>query len=142
MKAKTRIRIIFTTLISLALGFPLLFLTATDKTTHYEPEDIAVSFMEHLACARFAEARQLATPESEETLHMLETLVGNQATELQHTPMRFTVADAEMNSSQDTLLIEGKLFFAHQHKLLRKSSLVLVNREGRWLVDYRDNSIF
>ena len=90
MKAKTRVRIIFLTLTALAVGFPLLFLTAPPVPHPLGPEVIAVSF----------------------------------------------------DATQDSLFIEGKLFFSNKHRIIRHINLVLVNREGRWLVDCHDNNIF
>ena len=54
----------------------------------------------------------------------------------------FNISYSEMNTSQDTLFVQGKLFFSHKHKLIRKINLTLVNRRGSWLVDCRDNTIF
>lgn len=142
MKAKTRVRIIFLFLTALATGFPLLFLTAPPVPLHLGPEGVAVAFVENLTNANFDEARKLATPESAETIHLFETLVGSQSDELKSRPTHFNVSRSEMNLTQDSLFIEGKLFFSNKHKLIRKIDLVLVNREGRWLVDCRDNNIF
>ena len=77
-----------------------------------------------------------------ETLYLFETLVGNQSDELKNTPTHFNISYSEMNTSQDTLFVQGKLFFSHKHKLIRKINLTLVNRRGSWLVDCRDNTIF
>ncbi|WP_346696344.1 hypothetical protein [Barnesiella viscericola] len=142
MKAKTRVRIIFLFLTALAIGFPLLFLTAPPVPRHLGPEGVAVAFVENLTNANFEAARKLVTPESAETMHLFETLVGSQSDELKSSPTHFNVSRSEMNLAQDTLFIEGKLFFSNKHKLIRKIKLVLVNREGRWLVDCRDNNIF
>ena len=142
MKAKTRVRIIFLFLTALAIGFPLLFLTAPPVPRHLGPEGIAVAFVENLTNANFEAARKLVTPESAETIHLFETLVGSQSDELKSRHTHFNVSRSEMNLAQDTLFIEGKLFFSNKHKLIRKINLVLVNREGRWLVDCRDNNIF
>lgn len=142
MKAKTRVRIIFLFLTALAIGFPLLFLTAPPVPRHLGPEGVAVAFVENLTNANFEAARKLVTPESAETMHLFETLVGNQSDELKSSPTHFNVSRSEMNLAQDTLFIEGKLFFSNKHKLIRKIKLVLVNREGRWLVDCHDNNIF
>ncbi|OUO99481.1 hypothetical protein B5F38_01270 [Barnesiella sp. An22] len=142
MKAKTRVRIIFLTLTALAVGFPLLFLTAPPVPHPVGPEVIAISFVENLTNANFDEARKLVTPESVETVHLFETLVGSQSDELKSEPTHFTVSRSEMNATQDTLFIDGKLFFSNKHKIIRRISLVLVYREGRWLVDCHDNNIF
>ncbi len=142
MKAKTRVRIIFLSLTTLAMGLPLLFLTAPPIPRHLGPEAIAVSFVENLTNANFEEARLLVTPESMETVHLFETLIGSQCNELKSKPTHFNVSDSKMNSTQDSLFIEGKLFFSDKHKLIRRINLVLVNREGRWLVDCHDNTIF
>lgn len=142
MKAKTRVRIIFLTLTTLSIGLPLLFLTAPPVPRHLGPEAIAVSFVESLTNANFEEARRLVTPESVETVHLFETLVGSQSDELRSKPTHFNVSRSEMNPTQDTLFVEGKLFFSDKHKLIRRINIVLVNREGRWLVDCRDNTIF
>ena len=142
MKAKTRVRIIFLFLTALAIGFPLLFLTAPPVPRHLGPEGVAVAFVENLTNANFEAARKLVTPESAETMHLFETLVGSQSDELKSSPTHFNVSRSEMNLAQDTLFIEGKLFFSNKHKLIRKINLVLVNREGRWLVDCHDNNIF
>ncbi len=101
-----------------------------------------MAFVENLTNANFEAARKLVTPESAETMHLFETLVGSQSEELKSRPTHFNVSRSEMNLAQDTLFIEGKLFFSNKHKLIRKINLVLVNREGRWLVDCRDNNIF
>ena len=142
MKAKTRVRIIFLTLTALAVGFPLLFLTAPPVPHPLGPEVIAVSFVENLTNANFDEARKLVTPESVETVHLFETLVGSQSDELKSEPTHFTVSNSQMNATQDSLFIEGKLFFSNKHRIIRRINLVLVNREGRWLVDCHDNNIF
>uniref|UniRef100_UPI003967C5C0 hypothetical protein n=1 Tax=Barnesiella intestinihominis TaxID=487174 RepID=UPI003967C5C0 len=89
-----------------------------------------------------ATSKKLSTPESAETLYLFETLVGNQSDELKNTPTHFNISYSEMNTSQDTLFVQGKLFFSHKHKLIRKINLTLVNRRGNWLVDCRDNTIF
>ena len=106
----------------------------TDCTTY--------RYDENKANANFEAARKLVTPESAETIHLFETLVGSQSDELKSRPTHFNVSRSEMNLAQDTLFIEGKLFFSNKHKLIRKIKLVLVNREGRWLVDCHDNNIF
>lgn len=142
MKAKTRVRIIFLTLTALAVGFPLLFLTAPPVPHPLGPEVIAVSFVENLTNANFDEARKLVTPESVETVHLFETLVGSQSDELKNEPTHFTVSNSQMNATQDSLFIEGKLFFSNKHRIIRRINLVLVNREGHWLVDCHDNNIF
>lgn len=110
MKAKTRVRIIFLFLTALAIGFPLLFLTAPPVPRHLGPEGIAVAFVENLTNANFEAARKLVTPESAETIHLFETLVGSQSDELKSRPTHFNVSRSEMNLAQDTLFIEGKLF--------------------------------
>ncbi|HIZ25806.1 hypothetical protein [Barnesiella sp. An55] len=142
MKAKVRVRLILLTMTMLAIGFPLLFLTAPPIPRYLGPEGIAASFVENLTSANFEEARKLVTPESIETMHLFETLVGSQSDELKNEPTHFTMSRSKMNPTQDSLFIEGKLFFSNKHKLIRHIELLLVNREGRWLVDCQDNNIF
>ena len=142
MKAKTRVRIIFFCLTISAIGLPLILISTPSIHQHFEPENIAISFVENLSNANFQEAKKLSTPESAETLYLFETLVGNQSDELKNTPTHFNISYSEMNTSQDTLFVQGKLFFSHKHKLIRKINLTLVNRRGNWLVDCRDNTIF
>ena len=122
MKPKTRVRIIFFCLTISAIGLPLILISTPSIHQHFEPENIAISFVENLS--------------------LFETLVGNQSDELKNTPTHFNISYSEMNTSQDTLFIQGKLFFSHKHKLIRKINLTLVNRRGNWLVDCRDNNIF
>ena len=128
--------------IRLCLGLPLILISTPSIHQHFEPENIAISFVENLSNANFQEAKKLSTPESAETLYLFETLVGNQSDELKNTPTHFNISYSEMNTSQDTLFVQGKLFFSHKHKLIRKINLTLVNRRGSWLVDCRDNTIF
>ena len=135
MKAKTRVRIIFFCLTISAIGLPLILISTPSIHQHFEPENIAISFVENLSNANFQEAKKLSTPESAETLYLFETLVGNQSDELKNTPTHFNISYSEMNTSQDTLFVQGKLFFSHKHKLIRKINLTLVNRRGNWLVD-------
>ncbi|WP_303191086.1 hypothetical protein [Barnesiella intestinihominis] len=142
MKPKTRVRIIFFCLTISAIGLPLILISTPSIHQHFEPENIAISFVENLSNANFQEAKKLSTPESAETLYLFETLVGNQSDELKNTPTHFNISYSEMNTSQDTLFVQGKLFFSHKHKLIRKINLTLVNRRGSWLVDCRDNTIF
>lgn len=142
MKAKTRVRTIFSIFIALIIGLPIILVVSPASTRHFTPENIAVRFVEYVATANFEEARKLSTPESAETIHLFETLVGSQSDELRNSPTRFNISRSEMNISQDTLFIHGKLFFANKHKLIRRIDLVLVNHNGRWLVDCRDNNIF
>ena len=130
MKAKTRVRIIFFCLTVSAIGLPLILISTPSIHQHFEPENIAISFVENLSNANFQEAKKLST------------LVGNQSDELKNTPTHFNISYSEMNTSQDTLFVQGKLFFSHKHKLIRKINLTLVNRRGSWLVDCRDNTIF
>lgn len=125
-----------------AIGLPLILISTPSIHQHFEPENIAISFVENLSNANFQEAKKLSTPESAETLYLFETLVGNQSDELKNTPTHFNISYSEMNTSQDTLFVQGKLFFSHKHKLIRKINLTLVNRRGNWLVDCRDNNIF
>ena len=142
MKAKIRVRTIFSVLIILILGLPVILVVSPLSTRHFAPENIAVAFVENITEANFEEAKKLATPESAETIHLFETLVGSQSDELKNTPTRFNISRSEMNSSQDTLFINGKLFFFFFYKLIRRIDIVLVNRNGNWLVDCRDNNIF
>ena len=79
MKAKTRVRIIFFCLTVSAIGLPLILISTPSIHQHFEPENIAISFVENLSNANFQEAKKLSTPESAETLYLFETLVGNQS---------------------------------------------------------------
>ena len=119
MKPKTRVRIIFFCLTISAIGLPLILISTPSIHQHFEPENIAISFVENLSNANFQEAKKLSTPESAETLYLFETLVGNQSDELKNTPTHFNISYSEMNTSQDTLFVQGKLFFSHKHKLIR-----------------------
>lgn len=142
MKARTRIRTIFSVLFILVIGLPIILVVSPASERHFAPENIAVRFVECITGANFEEAKKLSTPESAETIHLFETLVGSQSDELRNTPTRFNISRSKLNASQDTLFIHGKLFFLHKHKLIRRINLVLVNHDGRWLVDCRDNNIF
>lgn len=112
MKAKTRVRIIFFCLTISAIGLPLILISTPSIHQHFEPENIAISFVENLSNANFQEAKKLSTPESAETLYLFETLVGNQSDELKNTPTHFNISYSEMNTSQDTLFVQGN-YFSH-----------------------------
>ena len=59
MKAKTRVRIIFFCLTISAIGLPLILISTPSIHQHFEPENIAISFVENLSNANFQEAKKL-----------------------------------------------------------------------------------
>ena len=135
MKAKTRVRIIFFCLTVSAIGLPLILISTPSIHQHFEPENIAISFVENLSNANFQEAKKLSTPESAETLYLFETLVGNQSDELKNTPTHFNISYSEMNTSQDTLFVQGKLFFSHNTNSYEKLILLwLTVEEAGWSI--------
>ena len=59
MKPKTRVRIIFFCLTISAIGLPLILISTPSIHQHFEPENIAISFVENLSNANFQEAKKI-----------------------------------------------------------------------------------
>ena len=57
MKPKTRVRIVFFCLTISAIGLPLILISTPSIHQHFEPENIAISFVENLSNANFQEAK-------------------------------------------------------------------------------------